>query len=79
MRTVLVLQMIVMITWALKADNYLLSTLVVGKVKKVCNYEKQCTLFPLMLTTTIQQYLISNVTSNNITYYIDIHNVAQQQ
>ena len=27
----------------------------VGKVKKVCNYKKQCTLFPLMLTTTIQQ------------------------
>ena len=53
MRTVLVLQMIVMITGALKAGNYLLSTLVVGKVKKVRNYKKQCTLFPLMLTTTM--------------------------
>ena len=30
----------------------------VEKVKKVCNYKKQCTLFPLMLTTTIQQLLI---------------------
>ena len=61
-----------MITWTLKADNYLLSTLVVGKVKKVCNYKKQCTLFPLMLTTTIQQLYIHTGFSTVVSFPIVI-------
>ena len=48
-----------MIREALIGDHYLSSTLVVEKVKKVCQLqENKAHFLPLMLTTTIQQIIL---------------------